>query len=103
VVNVGSNNVTELSPSGALIGTYAVGIYPYGIAIDSSGNVWVVNAGNGTAGIATGDSNVTELSSSGALIGTYAVGIYPYGIAIELSGNNGEYFPYKGPEWPYSF
>ena len=67
----------------------------------SSGNVWVANYGNGTAGTASADSNVTELSSAGALIGTYAAGSYPYWIAIDSSGNNGpEYFPYKGPEWP---
>ncbi len=55
------------------------------------GDKWVTNVGS---------NNVTELSPSGTLIGTYVVGSVPNDITIELSGNNGEYFPYKGPEWP---
>lgn len=67
--------------------TYSLDSAPGDIAIDGSGNVWVVNSGNGTAGTAAGDSNVTELSSTGALIGTYAAGTSPAGIAIDGSGN----------------
>ena len=52
VVNTGSNNVTELSPTGATLGTYAVGNDPYGIAFDGA-NMWVTNFFDGT---------VTELS-----------------------------------------
>ncbi len=82
------SNVTELSPSGAIIGTYVAGSVPIGIAIDKSGNVWVENYGNGTPGTLAGESNVTELSPSGATIGTYAVGSYPAGgIAVDTSGN----------------
>ena len=51
--------------------------YPFGIAIDSSGNVWVTNI-LGT---------VTELSPAGLIIGTYSVGFYSVGIAIDQSGN----------------
>ena len=59
--------------------TYPVGSdEPYGIAIDSSGNVWVTNQGS---------DNVTEFSSAGALIETYTVGSAPTGIAIDGSGN----------------
>ena len=58
--------------------TYPVGTAPYGIAIDSSGNVWVANYGS---------NNVTKLSPSGATLGTYAVGTQPKGIAIDSSGN----------------
>ncbi len=59
--------------------TYPVGSdEPYGIAIDSSGNVWVTNQGS---------NNVTEFSSAGALIETYTVGSAPTGIAIDGSGN----------------
>ena len=46
------SNVTELSSSGTLIGTYTAGAYPSAIAIDASGNVWVANADN---------NNVTEI------------------------------------------
>ena len=63
---------------------YNVGNGPDGIAIDSSGDVWVANQEG---------SNVTELSSSGTTIGTYTVGSGtpsvsgPGGIAIDASGN----------------
>jgi hypothetical protein len=62
------------SPSSCV--TIAVGNYPVTLAIDSSGNVWVVNS-----------DNVTELNSSGKTVGTYAAGATPGAIAIDLSGN----------------
>jgi sugar lactone lactonase YvrE len=43
---------------------------PDGIAVDSSGNVWVANYGNGTAGTAAGDSNVTELVGAASPVKT---------------------------------
>ena len=67
------SNVTELSASGATIGTYVAGSHPEGLAIDPAGNVWVVNKGNGTVGTAAGDSNATKLSPSGATLGTLAL------------------------------
>ncbi len=60
---------------------YTVGNYPEGIAIDSSGNVWVANEGTNMAG------SITKLSSSGTVIGTFPVGTDPQGIAIDPSGN----------------
>ncbi len=57
---------------------YSVGVGPWGIAIDASGNVWVTNSGS---------NNVTELNSSGTTIGTFTVGKFPEGIAIDSSGN----------------
>ena len=102
----------------AMPAIYPTGTDPKGIAIDASGNVWVVNQGNGTVGPAPGDSNVTELSSSGKLIGTYAAGTYPDGIAIDASGNvwvvnsggtvtelvgvakGPQFWPYSGPQFP---
>ena len=78
VANDLSNTVTELSPSGAILGTYTVGIGPRAIAIDPSGNIWVANQGGVT---------VTELSPSGATLGTYNVGSFPQAIAIDPSGN----------------
>jgi hypothetical protein len=110
------------------IRTYVAGSSCFGNAIDSAGNIWVANGGNGTPGTAAGDSNVTELSPSGRVIGTYVAGMVPIGIAIDKSGNvwvenygNGtagttltdgnvqeymgaakgpQYFPYSGPQWP---
>ena len=90
--------------------TFSVGSHPSAIAIGSSGDVWVANAGS---------HDVTELSQSGEIIGTHDVGSHPSAIAIDSSGdvwvaNKGshdvtelikaakghEYFPYSGPEWP---
>ncbi|MEM3744472.1 MAG: hypothetical protein QW759_01385 [Candidatus Micrarchaeaceae archaeon] len=73
-----SSQVTKLSSSGAIIGTYSAGFSPIGIAIDPSGNVWVTGS--------LGD--VTKLSSSGAIIGTYSVGSEPQGIAIDPRSGN---------------
>jgi streptogramin lyase len=58
--------------------TYSVGTHPMDIAIDGSGNVWVVNQGS---------NNVTKLSSSGTVLGTYSVGSAPKSVAIDGSGN----------------
>ena len=75
------------SSSGTQIVTYVAGSFCFGNAIDSAGNVWVANGGNGFPGTAAGESNVTELSPSGAVIGTYVVGSVPIGVAIDKSGN----------------
>ena len=129
IIGIGpmDSNVTELSPSGAKIGTYVVGSYPEVVAIDSAGNAWVTN-GYGQGGVSPTYSSVTELSSSGAVINTYATGFQPYSIAIDKSGNvwvtnfgsgiagtalldsnvqeymgaakGPQYFPYSGPKWP---
>jgi DNA-binding beta-propeller fold protein YncE len=37
-----------LASSGALVGTYPVGGFPYGIAFDGT-NIWVANANDNTA------------------------------------------------------
>jgi len=77
---LGDSNVTELSPTGSIIGTYVAGIGPDAIAIDGSGNVWVANN--------NGSNTVTELNSTtGTFIDTYTVGSEPYAIAIDGSGN----------------
>ena len=70
------NSVTELSPSGALLSTYAINAFfspmgmPQGIAIDPSGNVWVVVP------------NYTN-------------------VVVELKGvgSGPQYFPYSGPQF----
>ena len=72
------NSITEFSSTGSTIGTYTVGVRPWGIAIDASGDVWVTNDLSNT---------VSELNPTGLTIATYAVGIWPTGIAIDASGN----------------
>jgi streptogramin lyase len=79
------------------------------LAIDTSGNVWVPNSFNGT---------VAQLDSSANLLNTYNVISSPHDIAIDASGNvwlsserqlikivgvakGPQFFPYRGPVWPY--
>ena len=64
-----SDNVTKLNAAtGAVVGTYAVGDGPYGIAFDGA-NIWVANYDS---------DNVTKLNAAtGAVVGTYAVGNGP--------------------------
>ena len=101
VTNMATGPITELSPSGAILsgpaGITGGGIaYPYGIAINGSGNVWVTNTGGlGLCGPnAAGYSNagnVSELSSSGTPIsgdGFACTYFYsPSGIAIDADSN----------------
>ena len=93
VANLLGTAVTELSPTGSLIGNYTVGTGPANIAIDSSGNIWVTNFGkvtysNGGWSVTKGSSTtVTELSPTGSLIKNYTVGNNPSGIAIDSSGD----------------
>jgi len=81
VANGGGNTVTKLDNSnGNTTGTYPAGNYPWGIAVDASGNVWVTAGGWGTT--------VTKINgSNGSIMGTYPVGDQPYGIAVDASGN----------------
>jgi len=81
--NWGSDNLTELKPTGSFMGAFSVGHTPYCVAIDASGNIWVANSSaNGN------DPKVTKLNSSGVLIGSFVVGAAPpFGIAIDASGN----------------
>ena len=73
-----NGSVTELSPSGTIIGTFSLSFVPDAIAIDSAGNIWVT----GTSG------DIDELSPSGTIVGTYyAGGGGTDGIAISSSGN----------------
>ncbi|MCL5276471.1 MAG: fibronectin type III domain-containing protein, partial [Deltaproteobacteria bacterium] len=78
VANYGSDDVTELTPSGSVVGTYSAGNGPIAIAIDPSGNVWVVNQKSNT---------VTELGPNGSRTGDYPTGQKPDALAIDLMGN----------------
>lgn len=60
VPNVSENEVLKYGPSGTLLATFTDSgalDQPIGVAIDSSGNLWVADAGNG---------RIVELDSSGA-------------------------------------
>ena len=78
VTDQGSNSVTELGSTGAVLGSFTVSTGPTGIAIGGSGNVWITNQGS---------DNVIELSSDGSVLGTFTVSTGPTGIAIDGSGN----------------
>jgi streptogramin lyase len=54
------------------------GIYPEGIGVDSSDNVWVANRYS---------NNVVELNVHGKILGTFAVGLRPHGLKINRKGN----------------
>ncbi len=73
VTNSDSGTVTKLSPTGATLGTFAVGAIPVGIAFDGT-NMWVTNIGS---------ANVTKLSPTGVTLGTYAVGARPMAVAFD--------------------
>lgn len=61
-----NSNVVKVDPGGRVVGTFNAGPKPNGgIAVDSAGHVWVVNATM---------NSVTELDSSGAMIGTHQCG-----------------------------
>jgi|GEM_PF-157521 len=82
-----TDKVTDSSKTVTNTSTYTVGQFPFGNAIDSDGNVWVANYGNGIPGTNVGNSNVLKLSPSGKVIGTYIAGVVPIGLAIDKSGN----------------
>ena len=59
---------------GALLGTFAVGSNPHGVAFDGA-NIWVANFSS---------NNVSKLrASDGTLLGTFAVGSFPNGVAFD--------------------
>jgi DNA-binding beta-propeller fold protein YncE len=74
VANFGSNNVTKLSLAGAVLGTFAAGNGPSGIAFDGA-NIWVADFNSTT---------VTKLlATTGATVSTFTVGTEPQGVAFD--------------------
>jgi hypothetical protein len=51
---------------------------PQGLAVDSSGDLYVANTGNST---------VAEMTESGALVRTISTSHEPYGVAVDSKGN----------------
>lgn len=76
------NNVTELGPDGKVIGSFTAGPRPTALAIDASGNVWVVNNDP-----SNGRGTVVELNPLGKQIGNFSAGSYADAIAIDNNGN----------------
>jgi type II secretory pathway pseudopilin PulG/sugar lactone lactonase YvrE len=82
VIDSDNDIATEVkSLDGSVVRTYntGYGLYPYGVAVDLFGNVWIARVfGTGT---------VIKLNSAGSLVGTYNAGSSPRGVAIDASGN----------------
>jgi sugar lactone lactonase YvrE len=83
--NGGNGAVLKLTPQGSVTGTFDDNgnvNFPAGLAIDSSGNVWVSNQGN---------SNISGLTSAGATLGASPFSSThmnnPSQIAVDSSGN----------------
>src|SRR5208282_3761301 len=81
VANSAYGTVSEFNSSGSLVnGAWATGLgWPYGLAFDSSGNLYVANRGNGT---------IEKFSPGGVDLGAFATGLNgPSGPAFDSSGN----------------
>ncbi|MFY2858637.1 YncE family protein, partial [Mycobacterium sp. THU-M104] len=74
VANGGSGTVSELNSYGStVLDTYTVGGHPDGLAVNSSGDIYVGTADGNT---------VTELNSTGTVIDTITVGTNPDALAV---------------------
>ena len=85
-----ANHVQEFSPTGALLNTFGTDLIgPGAVAVDASGDVWVLNA----RGRMIGGGRVVEFSPAGALIGQFGSsgsepGQIGWAFGLALSGGN---------------
>ena len=82
--NYNNNTVSKVTSGGSVTqawATLASNAFPYGIAIDGSGNVYTADYGNKTVSKITSGGTVTQTWA------TLASNASPYGIAIDGSGN----------------
>lgn len=80
--NLSGNRVAKLAPDGTVLGAFAHGSqYAQGVAVDSSGNVWVAHSLNGA-------TTVGHLRTDGTYVGNVALpgGVGPTGVAIDSNG-----------------
>ncbi len=81
-MNISGAYITQWGSVGAGTGQFA---YPFGIAVDSSGNIYVAdNNNNRIQKFSSSGAYITQWGSLGAGTGQFN---YPFGIAIDTSGN----------------
>ena len=77
VTNYSDSTITKLqASSGAVLGTYAVGVSPNGVAFDGT-SIWVSSGRDDTVD--------KLLLATGAIVGTNPVGALPYAVAFDGS------------------
>ena len=77
-ISYGSEEVIQLKNDGTIIQNLNGFNLPWGMKIDSYGNLWVVNNGNGT---------ISKLSNTGIIVGNYPVGSAPSNVAFDSEQN----------------
>ena len=108
VADTGNNTIRKITPAGVVstlagtagssgsadgTGSAARFYYPYGVAVDGSGNVYVADNDNYTirkitpAGVVSTLAGLAGSSGSADGTGSAARFYYPYGVAVDGSGN----------------
>jgi choice-of-anchor A domain-containing protein len=78
--NISENRIAELAADGTVLNAYAHGdYYAQGVAVDSSGNVWVAHS-------LLGPRTVGHLRTDGTFVGNIDVGDGPTGVAVDSNG-----------------
>jgi Bacterial Ig-like domain (group 3)/MBG domain (YGX type)/MBG domain/NHL repeat len=86
VADKGTTSVTELSPAGAVTGTFGSFSSPEGIAVDPAGNVYVSDNGGSSITELTKATNFATTVTLASSTSTPAVAT-PVGVALDSHGN----------------
>ncbi|MGA8529717.1 MAG: MBG domain-containing protein, partial [Acidobacteriaceae bacterium] len=86
VADKGATSVTELSPAGAVTGTFGSFSSPEGIAVDPAGNVYVSDNGGSSISELTKATNFATTVTLASSTSTPAVAT-PVGVALDSHGN----------------